>query len=629
MSESGTERLSDFMQLVDEIEAEVIAFERCLEAAEFEIEERIASRMERMKRGVVNLRSEAIKRLEAIGFDHVEVDDNDHYRTIRHDLRNRLNPVSLACQGLMRGLFKLEAAGHANGSSSGPGKKPSGDSLERVQVQINECLKLIDAYGMKPQQVLIDIEPGEARVKPHSPPSAGAVALAQPTAGTPRQAEASPAPVAMTGDEAGGWQPSFTGRLLVVDDSIDDREELVETLREAGHSVIAADDGHEALALLTATGADDDEENDFDIVLLDLSMPGMDGKEVLRELRRVGKLKYQPVIVVTGRRGEDDAVDCITIGAEGFLTKPVRSKLLLAEVDRCLEKRRLREREFEQFFPPAVARHFARHPDSSEMEARQAEVTVLFCDIRGFSGISERLGGYRTVPWLRDVLECLSQCVVDLEGVLVDYTGDEVMAMWGAPRQIEDHAERACTAALAMLGALSGLNDRWRTEIGCETDVGIGVNSGLAHVGNIGTRRKLKYGPLGNTVNLASRVQGASAHVKTRLIITRETRHGLPERWHAQTRQLCDVRVKNILEPVRLYELATATRPSWKLIKAEYERALKEFHEERFPESLATLGNLLRECPDDGPALLLMGRVVSAMSQDDSTFDPVWQLPSK
>lgn len=603
------------MGLVDEIETEVLGFESLMLVAE-DLEERIVGRMERMKRGVTNLRDEAITRLEAMGFDHCETDDDDHYRTIRHDLRNRLNPVSLACQGLMRALSKL--SGNAANSDEAM------DSLGRVQIQINECLKLIDAYGVKPRQILIDIEPEEARVKVHGQSYAALPEIKQDTV-----SETGTVPLKASNAETGEWEPRFTGRLLVVDDSVDDREELVETLREAGQQVIAAGDGREALQILTASGGDQDDSADIDVVLLDLSMPGMDGKEVLRELRRVGKLKYLPVIVVTGRRGEDDAVDCITIGAEGFLTKPVRSKLLLAEVDRCLEKRRLREREFEQFFPPSVARHFARHPDSSEMEARQAEVTVLFADIRGFSGISERLGGYRTVPWLRDVLECLSQCVVEHEGVLVDYTGDEVMAMWGAPREIDDHHERACNTALAMLDALPALNDRWQEEVGGETSIGIGINSGLAHVGNIGTQRKLKYGPLGNTVNLASRVQGASAYVKTQLIITRETCKGLPETWHARTRQLCDVRVKNIVEPVRLYELATASRRSWHRIKEGYEKALEEFHREQFPESLATLGNLLRECPDDGPSLLLMGRVVEAMSHEERLFDPVWQLPGK
>lgn len=587
ISSRGSERLDQFMVMLDDLDADVATFEGCV-CDTVHCDERMTGRLERMKRGMVNLRKESIERLHAVGFEDVEGGDNETYRSTRHDLRNRLNPVSLACQGLMRVLSKSA------------GTQELLEILDRVQGVINECLKLIDSFGVVSKGVIGDIEPASATVLPFTQSTAVLTPLVE-------QEQMS----------------KFAGQLLVVDDSVDDREELIETLREAGHEVTAAGGGAEALDILLS------DEIEFDVVLLDLSMPGMDGKEVLRELRRRERLKYLPVIVVTGRRGEDDAVDCITIGAEGFLTKPVRSKLLLAEVDRSMEKRRLREREFEQFFPPTVARHFARHPDSSEMETRRAEVSVLFCDIRGFSGISERLGGYKTVPWLRDALEAFSQCVLDQEGVLVDYTGDEVMAMWGAPRQIDDHAERACTAGLAMLASLTDLNDQWQEQIGCETNVGIGVNSGPAHVGNIGTRRKLKYGPLGNTVNLASRVQGATSHAKTRFIVTQETRDGLSPEKLALTRQLCDVRFKNIIEPVRLYELAQATRPNWSRIRGDYEAALERFYQQQFPAALATLGNLLRECPDDGPALLLMGRVVDAMSTDDGAFDPVWELPGK
>jgi class 3 adenylate cyclase len=563
MSDRGDSQLERFMGRLDEIETGVTAFERLLHDVA-DPDERSSNRLARLKRGLSTLRKVAAERLDPAGFD-ADV-DNAPFSRARHDLRNSLNPVSLACQGLLRGLSR------SNGSSA------LLDCLVRIQEHIDESVIVIDEFGQAHS-----VQEVEQRSE----------------------------------------DPKYTGRLLVVDDSAEEREELVETLRDAGHTVVCANDGDEALRIL------DCEDGDYDVVLLDLSMPGKDGKFVLQRLREEGKLKFLPVIVVTGRRGEDDVVECISVGAEGFLTKPVRARLLMAEVDRCLEKRRLREREFEQFFPPAVARHFARHPDSSEMEAKSADVSVLFCDIRGFSGISERLGGLRTMPWLRDVLECFSQCVLDNDGVLVDYTGDEVMAMWGAPRDAENHAELACRSALAMLSSLSGLNKRWQAEIGCETDVGIGINSGTAYVGNVGTRRRLKYGPLGNTVNLASRVQGATSYAKTRLVISEETRAGLPEEWHSQTRRLCEVRVKNIVEPVRLFELVDKMRSDWKRIKSDYEQALEEFQQTKFPSALETLGNLLQEHPEDGPSLLLMGRVVEAMSNDHEPFDPIWELPGK
>ena len=102
------------------------------------------------------------------------------------------------------------------------------------------------------------------------------------------------------------------------------------------------------------------------------------------------------------------------------------------------------------------------------------------------------------------------------QGVLVDFIGDEMLAMWGAPQEQPDHARRACRApALDMLACVSRLSDDWKDVIGEETTIGIGINTGPVSVGNTGTRRRFKYGPVGNTVNLASRIQGATKHLES------------------------------------------------------------------------------------------------------------------
>src|SRR5262249_42295781 len=152
-----------------------------------------------------------------------------------------------------------------------------------------------------------------------------------------------------------------------------------------------------------------------------------------------------------------------------------------------------------QFFTKELSEQLALEPDL--LEGRDEEVTVLFSDIRDFSRISERLGPARTVEWGGDVMETLSECVLAHRGVLIDYIGDELMAMWGAPVKQEDHARLACRAALDMLGQVETLNQRWQSILGGPLRLGTGINTGVARVGNTGTRRKFKYGPLGNTVN--------------------------------------------------------------------------------------------------------------------------------
>jgi adenylate cyclase len=290
------------------------------------------------------------------------------------------------------------------------------------------------------------------------------------------------------------------------------------------------------------------------------------------------------------------------------------------------EQAALAERvRFEQFFTPELADQLSRHHDW--LEGREAEVSVLFCDIRGFSGISERLGAQRTVEWCRDVLDELSDSVLRRGGVLVDYTGDGLMAMWGAPEPQADHAHRACQAALDMLGRLPALNQRWQPVLECPVELSIGVNTGMAQVGNTGSRHKFKYGPRGNTVNLASRVEGVTKQLKCPLLITAATRDHLDDSF--RTRRLAQVRVVNIVAPVEMHELTTADRAEWPDAKREYEKALEEFERQEFGQAVRTLGNWRGQNPHDGPALVLLHRAVTCMVQGAPASHPVFVLSEK
>jgi adenylate cyclase len=224
-------------------------------------------------------------------------------------------------------------------------------------------------------------------------------------------------------------------------------------------------------------------------------------------------------------------------------------------------------------------------------------------------------------------MNSLSTCVRGHSGVLVDYIGDELVAMWGAPEQQPDHARLACSAALAILGTLPELIARWQPVIGVPMGLGIGINSGIARVGNTGSRYKFKYGPLGNAVNLASRVEGSTKYLRTRLLITGGTRAQLDANF--TTRRLCRVRVVNIAEPVDLYELAPPDDPRWTDRKDRYEQALMAFERRDFRDAVQIVGNLLHEYPDDGPALILLSRSTSSLIEDSPCFDPVWELPGK
>jgi adenylate cyclase len=404
----------------------------------------------------------------------------------------------------------------------------------------------------------------------------------------------------------------------VVDDQQENRTTMARMLEAEGHTVGFAGNGREALEALR--------RDDYDLVLLDILMPEMNGLQVLRELRRLGLLRHTPVIVVSGWDDRGNIIRCITAGAEDFISRPVDLRLLRARVDGCLERKRLRQRHFEQFFTPELARHFVRNPELLD-RARSAEVSLLFADVRGFSSVSERLGPGPLCEWLQDVLEVLSDCVIEHDGVLVDYIGDEIIAMWGAPGEQPDHALLACRAGRAMLARLPEIDARWRERIGGLTQIGVGVSTGEAFVGNIGTARKLKYSALGNTVNLASRTQGATKYFRCTMLVTGDTHIRLGGA--LPTRRLGRVRVANIETPVEMFQVAPPDVAGWEQLRDPYEQALAAFEAGRFDDAISGLGRLLQDCPGDMPSLRLIRRAGEARYEPAAAFDPVLVLPGK
>jgi adenylate cyclase len=296
-------------------------------------------------------------------------------------------------------------------------------------------------------------------------------------------------------------------------------------------------------------------------------------------------------------------------------------------IDRAAHEKAAAEQrvKFEQFFSKRLAEQMAVQPDL--LSAHEAKVTVLFCDIRNFSGRAKQLGAEMTLRWIQDVLGTFSQCVFDQEGVVVDYTGDELMAMWGAPAAQPDQAHLACLAAQAMQRKLPEINERWVTKLNEQMQVGIGINSGVAQVGNIGSELKFKYGPLGHTVNLASRVQGVNKFLKTTALITQATRDKLPP--EASVRRICSVCVVNIREPVDLYELRTDQDERCRRLVELYERALAHFEAQEFHEAISVLGDYIPEHREDWPSHVLLGRAVDSLVNPKRKFSKVWKLPGK
>ncbi len=213
--------------------------------------------------------------------------------------------------------------------------------------------------------------------------------------------------------------------------------------------------------------------------------------------------------VVYGRRG---------IGAvTGSPIRPLEAQLVqvlasavgagLSRLEKAAEASRWRV-QLESFFTPRLVEELDRNPNLLDGDER--DVTVLFADLRGFTDCTARLGAAAACRLVGDVMDNLSNIVQRHDGVIVDYYGDGLMAMWNAPIEQADHAARALTAALEMQAELPGFGVEWNRQTGRPLGVGVGVNTGHAVVGNVGSRHKFKYGALGLTVNLAQRIESAT-----------------------------------------------------------------------------------------------------------------------
>jgi len=408
-----------------------------------------------------------------------------------------------------------------------------------------------------------------------------------------------------------------TGRVLIVDDDWKACQILEETLEELGHIPTSCRRPERVLELLR--------DGAYDVCLLDVNMPTMSGWELLKQIKSDPRTAYTSVIVVSGVARDESATRAIELGADDFIGKPVNTSLLAARISNCLSRSRQHLRELTKFLPRSVVDVIRNEPHRLQ-RGHEATVTVMFCDIRRFSRFSEQMGPSETIRWISNVMEHLSSRILEDGGTLIDFVGDEVFAMWGAPQPGGDHAELACRCALKIQQTMPCLNQRWAEILGEPMEVGIGIHSGIVSVGNTGSPQRFKYGPLGNTVNLASRVQGASKYLRSSILITRDTRRQIPR--DMAVRRLCNVRVNNIERAVELFELVTESTPKTRARDVTYEEALKAFESGEFSLAVKKLARMLVSQPDDGPSLLLMKRLIEARLSD-SDFDPVWALPGK
>jgi adenylate cyclase len=316
-------------------------------------------------------------------------------------------------------------------------------------------------------------------------------------------------------------------RLLIVDDNKINRMLLSRSLERQGHIVEIAENGRVGLEKLRS-GA-------FDLVLLDIEMPVMNGFEVLEACLNDVELRQIPIIMTSAVDELDAVVKCVELGAEDYLVKPINPVLLRARVNASLEKKRLRDEQrklFKTFATEEVADELLRTGFS--LGGKQVTGSVLFADIRSFTTIAESQEPSESIDLLNQYFSLMFDAITNNGGTVNQLVGDGLLAMFGAPIFYEDHRERAVRAALKMLEQLKVFNQNQLAEGKTVIHIGIGIASGKMVAGYTGTQTRAIYTCIGDTVNLASRIEEYTKEALRPLLIDENTRKGLPENFKVE-----------------------------------------------------------------------------------------------
>ena len=317
-------------------------------------------------------------------------------------------------------------------------------------------------------------------------------------------------------------------RILAVDDTPENLEILRVRLEANGYEIVTAADGEEGLARARELAPD--------LILLDIMMPKRDGISVVRELKADPELRAIPVILVTAKADTRDVVEGLDAGGDDYLTKPFEHAALLARVRSMLRQKALNDQVQEQaaslsewnrsveqkvaaqiseiervnrlrrFLPEQIASLIiASSGDDDPLKSHRRDVTVVFCDLRGFTAFAEIAEPEEVMAVLADYHACLGALIGSHEGTLERFIGDGLLVVFNDPIACADHGERAVRMAIARRDAVGELSARWQRE-GHSLGFGIGIARGHATIGKIGFDRRSDYAVIGSVPNLAARL---------------------------------------------------------------------------------------------------------------------------
>ena len=318
------------------------------------------------------------------------------------------------------------------------------------------------------------------------------------------------------------------GKLLIVDDNKVNRILLSRGVEHHDHKVETAENGKQALEKLRS--------GSYDLMLLDIEMPEMNGYEVLEACLQDDELRNIPIIMTSSLDELDSVVKCVELGAEDYLNKPVNPILLRARVNASLEKKRLRDEQrklIRTFATKEVADELSRTGFS--LGGDFVEASVMFADIRSFTTLTESRPPAEIIEMLNDYYALMFDAITSNGGAVNQMIGDGLMAVFGAPVHYEDHCQRAVRAALEMLELVDGFNQNQAAQEKPQIKIGVGIASGQMIAGFTGTQHRATYTCVGDTVNLAARLETHTKVVGKPILIDGVTRAALGDMFKVES----------------------------------------------------------------------------------------------
>jgi adenylate cyclase len=363
-------------------------------------------------------------------------------------------------------------------------------------------------------------------------------------------------------------------RILIVDDNPTNLEVLQVRLSAQGYELVTAVDGVDALAKVR--------EFEPDLVLLDVMMPKLDGISVVKQLKQDTKFHFTPVILVTAKADTRDVVAGLEAGGDDYLTKPIEQAALVARVRSMLRIKELHDKvqaqseqlsgwnqmlerrvaeqlaeikrisRLQRFLAPQVAKMIASS-DASEAQlasSHRREITVVFCDLRGFTSFTDSSEPEEVMEVLREYHESLGELIFRYEGTLERFLGDGIMIIFNDPLPCPEHTKRAVGLALDMREQVDRLAKEWRRK-GHDLGLGIGIASGYATLGQIGFEHRREYSATGGVPNLASRLCGEAR--PSQIVISQRVFGSIEALVEAA--HIGDLSLKGFNRPIAAYEI--------------------------------------------------------------------------